>query len=153
MSKRILPSTIKIAPNLPSIKGDPHQLQQVFINLFLNSLHALLPGGTIEITAEAIHSHSANDNGIVGDDKLRIHFEDNGAGISADHLGQVFDPFFTTKDVGEGTGLGLSVVYGIIKDHQGEIRVDSRRGAYTRFEIVLPTEPIVPVGGQREMVA
>ena len=144
---------IKIAPNLPSIKGDPHQLQQVFINLFLNSLHALLPGGTIEISAEAIRSHGGNENGIVGDDKLRIHFEDNGAGIPADHLGQVFDPFFTTKDVGEGTGLGLSVVYGIIKDHQGEIRVDSRRGAYTRFQIVLPTEPIVPVGGQREMVA
>ncbi len=144
---------VKIAPTLPSIKGDPHQLQQVFINLFLNSLHALPPGGTIEITAELVRHQSADDNGMVDDDKLRINFEDNGAGIPAEYLAQVFDPFFTTKDVGEGTGLGLSVAYGIIKDHQGEIRVDSRPGAYTRFEIVLPAATIAPVGIQREMVA
>ncbi|MGZ8444163.1 MAG: sensor histidine kinase, partial [Candidatus Binatia bacterium] len=144
---------IKITPTLPSIKGDPHQLQQVFINLFLNSLHALPPGGTIEITAELVRHQSVNDYGMVDDDKLRINFEDNGAGIPAEHLAQVFDPFFTTKDVGEGTGLGLSVAYGIIKDHQGEIRVDSQPGAYTRFEIVLPIETIAPVGVQREMVA
>ena len=144
---------IKIAPTLPSIKGDPHQLQQVFINLFLNSLHALPPGGTIEITAELVRRQSADDNGMVDDDKLRINFEDNGAGIPAENLAQVFDPFFTTKDVGEGTGLGLSVAYGIIKDHQGEIRVDSRPGAYTRFEIVLPAATIAAVGTQREMVA
>jgi signal transduction histidine kinase len=144
---------IKIAPTLPSIKGDPHQLQQVFINLFLNSLHALPPGGTIEITAELVRHQSADDNGMVDDDKLRINFEDNGAGIAAEHLAKVFDPFFTTKDVGEGTGLGLSVAYGIIKDHQGEIRVDSRPGAYTRFEIVLPAATIAPVGIQREVAA
>jgi signal transduction histidine kinase len=144
---------VKIAPTLPSIKGDPHQLQQVFINLFLNSLHALSAGGTIEITAELVRHQSADDNGMADDDKLQINFQDNGAGIPAEHLAQVFDPFFTTKDVGEGTGLGLSVAYGIIKDHQGEIRVDSRPGAYTRFEIVLPAATIAPVGIQREVAA
>jgi len=144
---------IKIAPTLPAIKGDPHQLQQVFINLFLNSLHALPYGGRIAITAEVAHHRGTNDTAPADGDKLRIAFEDNGAGIPAEHLGQVFDPFFTTKDVGEGTGLGLSVVYGIIKDHQGEIRVDSRPGAFTRFEILLPTDANTPVAVQREMVA
>ena len=70
--------------------------------------------------------------------KLRIDFEDNGAGIPAEHLSQVFDPFFTTKDVGEGTGLGLSVSYGIVIDHGGEIRVDIKPGQFTRFTIILP---------------
>jgi signal transduction histidine kinase len=69
---------------------------------------------------------------------LRICFEDNGAGIAPEILGRVFDPFFTTKDIGEGSGLGLSVVFGIIKDHSGEIRVESELGRYTRFVIDLP---------------
>ena len=128
-------------------------MQQVFINLFLNSLHALPYSGRIAITAEVAHQRGTNDTAPADGDKLRIAFEDNGAGIPAEHLGQVFDPFFTTKDVGEGTGLGLSVVYGIIKDHQGEIRVDSRPGAFTRFEILLPTDANTPVAVQREMVA
>ena len=144
---------IKIAPMLPAIKADPHQLQQVFINLFLNSLHALPSGGRIEITAEMAPQRNTNENQLADPDKLRISFEDNGAGIPAEHLAQVFDPFFTTKDVGEGTGLGLSVVYGIIKDHQGEIRVYSQPGEATRFEILLPTDSNVSVASQREMVA
>jgi signal transduction histidine kinase len=71
---------------------------------------------------------------------LRIIFEDNGAGIAREHLDRVFEPFFTTKDIGEGTGLGLSVTYGIIRDHGGEIRVESEQGRFTRFFIDLPTE-------------
>jgi signal transduction histidine kinase len=71
---------------------------------------------------------------------LCIEFQDNGAGISPEHIGQVFDPFFTTKDIGEGTGLGLSVSYGIVKDHGGEIRVQSELGSFTRFSILLPTD-------------
>jgi signal transduction histidine kinase len=138
---------------IPNIRGDPHQLQQVFINLFVNSLHALPNGGTIKISAEPLDIPRAQINGNGNEGKLRIAFEDNGAGIPAEHLGQVFDPFFTTKDVGEGTGLGLSVAYGIIKDHQGEIRVDSRLGEYTRFEIVLPTDADSTPIRQQEMVA
>ena len=143
---------LQIPPKLPSIKGDPHQLQQVFINLFVNSLHALPSGGMIEIRAELLHN-PAEDKGNFNEGELRIEFEDNGVGIPAEHLGQVFDPFFTTKDVGEGTGLGLSVAYGIIKDHQGEIRVDSRPGDYTRFEILLPIDADAPVIRRRELVA
>jgi signal transduction histidine kinase len=133
---------IRIAENQPSIAADPDQLQQVFINLFLNSLHVLQPGGIIRISVVA----TANDHASAAfggvESGLRIEFEDSGAGIAAEYLGQVFDPFFTTKDVGEGTGLGLSVSYGIIKDHGGEIRVESRVGQFTRFVIFLPAREI-----------
>ncbi len=120
---------IAVPENLPSIAADPDQLQQVFINLFLNSLHALPPGGAIRVGAAV---SGGAENGV------RVEFEDNGAGVPAEHIGQVFDPFFTTKDVGEGTGLGLSVTYGIVKDHGGEIRIESRVGEFTRFVIFLP---------------
>src|SRR6266540_2743778 len=127
---------LKIDRSLPPVPADPDQLQQVFLNLFLNSLQALRSGGRIDISAK-IASSEIEDG---GERKLRVEFEDNGAGIPAEHLSQVFDPFFTTKDVGEGTGLGLSVSYGIIKDHGGEIRVDSKPGEYTRFTILLPVQ-------------
>ncbi|HXK27772.1 MAG TPA: ATP-binding protein, partial [Candidatus Binatia bacterium] len=71
-------------------------------------------------------------------DWLKISFEDDGAGIAPENLDRIFDPFFTTKDVGEGTGLGLTVSYGIIKDHEGEIKVESELGKFTRFLIYLP---------------
>lgn len=129
---------IAVPEDLPSVAADPDQLQQVFINLFLNSLHALPPGGAIRVSA-AVSGDDAMKSGLGGaENGVRIEFEDNGAGVPAEHIGQVFDPFFTTKDVGEGTGLGLSVTYGIVKDHGGEIRIESRVGEFTRFVIFLP---------------
>ena len=125
--------------HLPKIYADHDLLQQVFINLYSNSLHALAPAGVIKIGAEIIRRNPAMAS-FGARDWLRISFEDNGAGISADHLGRVFDPFFTTKDIGEGTGLGLSVSYGIIQEHSGEIHVESEFGHFTRFIIYLPTE-------------
>jgi two-component system, NtrC family, sensor kinase len=130
----------EFAQGLPPIQADPDLLQQVFINLFLNSLHALDAGGTIkircEMTDELVDVHNP------GAKWLRITFEDDGAGISPGHIGQVFDPFFTTKDIGDGTGLGLSVSYGIMKDHGGDIRVESKLGEFTRFSIYLPMERV-----------
>jgi len=128
---------IDVDETLPSLQADPDQLQQVFINLFLNSLQALQPGGAIKIRAAAVEE-AANGAPDRQRRKIRIEFEDNGAGIPPERLGQVFDPFFTTKDVGEGTGLGLSVSYGIVRDHGGEIRVESRPAEFTRFTIDLP---------------
>ena len=122
--------------HLPPLQADPDQLEQVFVNLFLNSLHALPNGGTIRITARLADRPEANGND--AGQAIQIRFEDNGRGIAMEHLSQVFDPFFTTKDVGEGTGLGLSVSYGIIKDHGGEIRVESMPGESTCFTISLP---------------
>jgi len=127
---------LKVDRSLPSIAADSDQLQQVFLNLLLNSLHALPPGGRIKIGAAMV----PGENGGVKEKEPRlcIEFEDNGAGISPEHVSQVFDPFFTTKDIGEGTGLGLSVSYGIVKDHGGEIRVESQPGQFTRFTVLLP---------------
>jgi two-component system, NtrC family, sensor kinase len=126
--------------DLPKIAADQDLLQQVFINLFSNSLHALAPGGVIKIGADLIHRDLAMA-APGARNRLRISFEDNGAGISTEHIGRVFDPFFTTKDIGEGTGLGLSVSYGIIQEHGGEIHVESEPGRFTRFVIYLPVEP------------
>ena len=125
---------------LPKISADPDLLQQVFINLYSNSLHALGPSGVIKIGMEL------TDRGLIqaplpASPWLRISFEDNGAGIAPEHIHRVFDPFFTTKDIGEGTGLGLSVSYGIIRDHGGDIHVESEPGRFTRFIIYLSTEP------------
>ena len=111
-------------------------MQQVFINLYLNSLYAIGAGGAIKIKAEVTQEPPLNQAN--GEEWLKISFEDNGAGIAAEHIDHVFDPFFTTKDIGEGTGLGLSVTYGIVKDHGGAIRVESEPGHFTRFIIHLP---------------
>ena len=124
---------------LPKVDADPDLLQQVFINLFSNSLHALGQAGVVKIGAE-ITNHGFSQATPATNRWLRISFEDNGVGISPEHIGRVFDPFFTTKDIGEGTGLGLSVSYGIIQEHGGDIRVESEPGHFTRFIIYLPAE-------------
>jgi two-component system, NtrC family, sensor kinase len=124
--------------DLPGISADPELLQQVFINLYSNSLDALRLGGVIKINAEI------TDRGLKASPPysrwLRISFEANGTGITPEHIGRVFDPFFTTKDVGEGIGLGLSVSYGIIPEHGGDIHVESEPDRFTCFIIYLPTE-------------
>ena len=148
ISERKVNVEIQRADGLPPIQADPELLQQVFINLFLNSLDALKPGGTIRITAAVRKSgvsinNSAANNKVHG---LSVTFEDNGTGIPPEHIDRVFDPFFTTKDIGDGTGLGLSVTYGIIKEHGGAIQIESDVGKFTRFIIHLPTEPAVARG-------
>jgi two-component system, NtrC family, sensor kinase len=136
--KAIRVETSKLS-DLPKISADHDLLQQVFINLYSNSLHALNPAGVIKIEAELARRDLATASPGTNN-WLRILFEDNGAGISTEHIGRVFDPFFTTKDIGEGTGLGLSVSYGIIQEHGGEIHVESEPGRFTRFIIYLPVE-------------
>ncbi|HET8562827.1 MAG TPA: ATP-binding protein, partial [Candidatus Binatia bacterium] len=155
LSEKSIRVEITTADALPSLRADPDLLQQVFVNLFLNSLHALSAGGTIRISSEI--TRNGNGTGTVtsgdGADCLRITFEDNGAGISPEQIGQVFDPFFTTKDIGEGTGLGLSVSYGIIKDHGGEIQVESEVGRFTRFIIDLPLDGLAANDKMQTMTA
>jgi two-component system NtrC family sensor kinase len=135
-----------LPPSLPKIKADPDLLQQVFINLYLNSLHAIGEGGRIQIRAQVVQNGASGLSAQNGERWLKILFEDNGPGIAAEDIEHVFDPFFTTKDVGEGTGLGLSVSYGIVKEHGGEISVESEPGSWTRFVILLP---ILPPSGNR----
>ena len=136
---------IHVSPSPLFIQADPDLLQQVFINLFANSLHALGPGGVIKIQASAMPFAG-------GHGSVHIIFEDNGIGIAPEAIDHVFDPFFTTKDVGEGAGLGLAVTYGIIKEHNGEIIVESEPAKFTRFIIHLPLgqQKEAPVQGNLE---
>jgi signal transduction histidine kinase len=138
--------------SVPAVRGDPDLLQQVFINLFLNSLHALQAGGSITISGDVTSNGTGSGASAGTDVWVRIAFEDNGRGIAPEMLGRVFDPFFTTKDVGEGTGLGLAVTYGIVKEHGGDILVESEAGQFARFIILLPAEKtaIDSNGGPKE---
>ena len=117
---------IAVEKELPKVKGNFRNLQQVFLNIFLNSIQAMPKGGTLNIHAEQ------------ADDFIKIDVSDNGSGISQQNLEKVFDPFFSTKDVGKGTGLGLSVSYGIVQNLGGKITVESEEGKWTRFSVFLP---------------
>ncbi len=111
---------------LPPVRGSSNKLQQVFLNLFLNAKDAMPSGGMLEVRTK-VHNGS-----------VEIEISDTGAGISRDHIHRIFDPFFTTKSNGRGTGLGLSVSYGIIKEHLGKIDVRSTPGKGTSFHLEFP---------------
>ena len=113
--------------DLPSVLGSNNRLQQVFLNLFMNARDAMPSGGMVEV-------RTASHNGSV-----EVEITDTGLGISREHLQRIFDPFFTTKSSGRGTGLGLSVSYGIIKEHAGKIEVRSTPGKGTSFHLEFPT--------------
>ncbi len=117
-----------IDPNLPMIRGNGQGLQQVFFNLIINAVQAMSEEGELSVWA-------------VKDENKRIivTIADTGVGISEGDLPHIFDPFFTTKEVGHGTGLGLSVSYGIIKKHGGRITVESELGKGTIFTVILPS--------------
>ena len=116
-----------IADNLPSIRGKRQDLQQAFVNILSNAIHAMPGGGTI-----GIHADCGPDG------YARIDFSDTGTGIKPEDLEHIFDPFYTTKDPGEGTGLGLSLVYSIIRTHGGYVEVKSESGKGTTFSVYLP---------------
>ncbi len=118
----------------PRVFGNAGKLQQVFTNLILNARDAMFEGGTITLST------------VVDDfDEIMIEVADTGEGIPADDLSKIFDPFFTTKGVGNGTGLGLAVSYGIVQEHAGTIQAFSHAGDGTTFRLVFPA-----VGKQRQ---
>jgi signal transduction histidine kinase len=116
---------VKEYGKLPPVRFREQQMLQVFMNLLSNAAQAIEASGVVMIKT-SVHGK-----------EVHIEFKDNGKGIPPEHLGKVFDPFFTTKPVGQGTGLGLSVVHGIIIKHQGTIRVTSEVGEGTVFHITL----------------
>jgi PAS domain S-box-containing protein len=109
-----------------TVVGIEHQLQQVFLNLFLNARDAMPSGGWLTVTTKADGSLCAAE------------VSDTGSGIPPEHLARIYDPFFTTKAIGRGSGLGLSISYGIVHEHGGSIRCDSAVGQGTRFTVSLP---------------
>jgi len=117
-----------LPPGLPPFQGNRKSLQQVFLNLFINAIHAMLDGGTLTLQA-----YPAEDG-----QWLKVEVTDTGVGIEPGHLPRIFDPFYTTKQVGRGTGLGLSVTYGIVEKHGGHIEVQSEKGKGSTFTVILP---------------
>lgn len=112
------------------VSGNVSELEQVLSNLILNGVQAMTHSGTVRVT-----THVAER---AGHATACIEVADQGHGIATTDLPRIFDPFFTTKDVGEGTGLGLSVSYGIVRDHDGTIEVESQPGRGSTFTVVLP---------------
>lgn len=119
----------RIESDLPVVYGDPNQLVQVLVNLAVNAIQAMPEGGALTVDA-------FSENGCVV-----LAVEDQGVGMTRQAAERAFEPFFTTKEVGVGTGLGLSVVHGIVTAHGGTIRVESEPGRGSRFEVRLPTTP------------
>jgi signal transduction histidine kinase len=116
----------RLSRRIPRITADPSQLNQVLVNLIVNSIHAMPQGGTLKIETRVSRQH------------VVLAVEDDGIGMTDEILKQIFVPFFTTKDILEGTGLGLPVVHGIVSSHGGTISVRSSPGKGTRFEVRLP---------------
>ncbi|MEZ5362645.1 MAG: ATP-binding protein [Bryobacterales bacterium] len=120
-----------LEPDLPEVRGVSGKLQQVFLNLILNARDAMPEGGRLSIRAK-------RGENAEGEEIVRIEVADDGVGIPRDKLARIFDPFFTTKAPKRGTGLGLSVSYGIIKEHAGSLTADSTPGHGATFTIELP---------------
>jgi PAS domain S-box-containing protein len=108
------------------IRGLEYKLQQVFLNLFLNAKDAMPNGGWLTVTTRTRGADAV------------VEVADTGVGIPSEHLARIYDPFFTTKGEGRGTGLGLSVTYGIVQEHGGVLSCESAQGEGTRFRLVLP---------------
>jgi PAS domain S-box-containing protein len=131
---------MKFDENIWNVEVDRGQMEQVFINLFLNASHAMPEGGDLCLETKNV----SFDKGDVGGETfppgkyVRIIVADTGVGMDEKTLNRIFDPFFTTRQMGRGTGLGLSMVYGIVRGHGGGISVESAPGRGTRFLIYLP---------------
>ena len=136
---------IDLEPDLPLVRADSSRLRQVAVNLISNAYHALKakPGDSQQRKVFKITARRAGKNG----QTVRVEFYDNGVGIKRDDLSKVFDPFFTTRRETGGTGLGLSVSFGIIRDFGGTINVESEEGEFTRFIIELSA--VDGVGGPK----
>lgn len=119
---------------LPSVLGDFDQIQQALMNIMLNAAQAMPNGGKLTITT-VVAKGLRLGNSIR--DAIRIDISDTGVGIPKENLGRLFTPFFSTKEKGQGVGLGLSVVHGIIEQHHGKIEIDSDPGAGTTFSVYL----------------
>ena len=121
----------ELEDSLPKVFLDPIRIEQVLLNLFNNAIEAM-PGGGVLTISTTLETDQTDEDWLV------IRVRDTGTGIEEEHLTQLFDPFFTTKEVGEGTGLGLSVSYGLIQEHGGRIEVSSQPGKGSEFQIYLP---------------
>jgi two-component system NtrC family sensor kinase len=120
----------RLDANLPEVVGTEDQLQQVLMNLVSNAVQAMEPGDGGVLRIETKLSQNRN--------QVLIKVKDNGIGVPEENMPKLFEPFFTTKKKGKGVGLGLSVAYGIIQEHGGSIRVESKVGEGSTFKVKIP---------------
>ncbi|MCF6247733.1 MAG: PAS domain S-box protein [Desulfobacula sp.] len=141
-----IPTSIQIRShindNIGLIKADPTQIQQVIINLCTNAAHAMDDmGGLLDVFLSQVQIKENNTDinlGIIPGPYLQLRVQDTGKGIDSDILDKIFDPYFTTKDVGKGSGMGLSIVHGIIKNHDGFISIDTLYKKGAAINVLLP---------------
>jgi PAS domain S-box-containing protein len=141
-----IPTTIAIEQNVSKdagiIMGDLTQINQILLNLCVNAAHAMREeGGVLTVTLERIHLDDGDLSGmpeLSAGDHVNLSVGDTGQGIAPDQINRIFDPYFTTKGIGEGTGMGLAMVHGIVKSHDGAIKVDSDEGKGTVFSVFIP---------------
>jgi len=119
----------QLEPGLPPFQADAERLVQCFMALMLNAMDAMNSRGVL-----TVHTHRNPQRS----DEILAEFIDTGTGIRQEDLPKIFEPFFTTKPQGRGTGLGLSVAYGIVEEHRGRIEVESQMGVGTNFKVFLP---------------
>jgi signal transduction histidine kinase len=125
-----------VPDTLPPLAADPDQLQQVLVNLALNACDACGPGGQVRLSASAPDGSETGTWGLV-----TLTVRDDGCGIPRESLNQVFDPFFTTKKRGQGTGLGLTMVAHVVRNHGGRIELESEPGQGTCVTVLWPATP------------
>jgi signal transduction histidine kinase len=123
---------------------DAALVQQALTNLVVNAMQSMKQGGRVTVELGRTRATPPPDLGGESAEYVFVHVEDEGSGIAPEHLPHIFEPFFTTKDVGEGTGLGLSVTFGIVRDHGGWIAVESALSRGSRFSMYLPPAPTEP---------
>lgn len=126
------------------VDADPHQLENALLNLAINSRDAMPAGGTLTISASNWVQHDA-DPALPAGDYLLIEVADDGVGMPPEVLERVFEPFFTTKPVGQGSGLGLSMIYGFVRQSRGQVSVTSTPGQGCRVSLLLPRHPAPPI--------
>ena len=134
---------LELQENLPLVECDSSQIQQVILNLILNGAQAMQPRGGGKLTIRT--------SVLPGGTEVELSVQDTGEGIAPENLSKIFDPFFTTKAEGKGVGLGLAVLYGIVKAHEGEVEVTSQRNVGTTFTLTLPLKSRNSTAESREV--
>jgi PAS domain S-box-containing protein len=142
-----LPSTLridlKVRAETDTIAADPVQIQQVVMNLAMNAAYAMRENGgvlTVRLTNISIEKDNEPDSSLPAGRYVKLRVRDTGTGMTQEVMDKIFDPFFTTKEAGQGTGMGLAVVYGIVKNHGGAVKVESKPGKGATFDIFLPCD-------------